>query len=310
MSAPSIQDILNQRIFARRDLNVLKEALSVVEPILVAGTLWALARNKAYQRLPAFGAYLACRLAVCAPLLLLLYGVHLHLVERHLAYRLYYYVYWVGYLVSAGLALMAVHEIFSYLMRPLPGLGRYGLMAFRWVTLTSVLIALAVALYPAGTVQIALVAVTGGAMRCVSILELCLLTFVIVSMQTLRLSPRSWEFGVSLGLGMIAAADLFGSAFAFGQSTLASVAGYGSQVVVTLGVAVWMIYFVRSQQETSLLRDVPSSLRRWNEIANALTPSAPQFTLGPSPTPSNFFLQDVEKAVDRVLEKNSGSGAS
>jgi hypothetical protein len=53
---------------------------------------------------------------------------------------------------------------------------------------------------------------------------------------------------------------------------------------------------------------VPLSLRRWNEIAGALTPSAPQFTLGPSP--SNFFLQDVEKAVDRVLEKNSGNSAS
>jgi hypothetical protein len=287
---------------------VLKEALSVLEPIFLTGTLWALARSNSYRRLPAFGAYLACRLAVDAPLLLLLYGVRLHLVERHLAYSIYYYVYWVGYLVGAGLALLVVHEIFSHLMQPLPGLGRYGLMVFRWVTLTSVLIALAVALYPTGTGQSPLVAATSGAMRCMSILELCLLTFIIVSMHTLRLSPRSWEFGVSLGLGMIAAADLFGSAFAFGQSTLASIAGYGSQVVVTLGVAVWMVYFARPKQETSLVRNVPSSLRRWNEIANALTPPAPQFTLGPSP--SNFFLQDVEKAVDRVLEKNSGTGAS
>lgn len=288
---------------------MLKEALSVMEPILLAGTLWALARSSAYKRLPAFGAYLACRLAVVGPLLLLLFAQHLHLVEMHRAYRIYYPVYWVGYLVGAGLALLAVHEIFSHLMQPLPGLGRYGLMAFRWVSLTSVLIALAVALYPTGEHQSPLIAVTGGAMRCMSILELCLLAFVIVSMHTLRLSPRSWEFGVSLGLGMIAAADLFGSAFAFGQSTLASVAGYGSQIVVSLGVAVWLVYFARPKQETlSLTRVVPSSLRRWNEIADALTPPAPQFTLGPSP--SNFFLQDVEKAVDRVLEKNSGTGAS
>ena len=290
------------------DLNVLKHALSVMEPVLLAGTWWAFARSKAYKRLPAFGAYLACRMAVCAPLLLLLYGEHLRLIERHLAYAIYYYLYWVGYLVGAGLALLVVHEIFSYLMRPLPGLGRYGLMAFRWVALISILIALATALYPTGTVHSPLVAVTGGAMRCMSILELCLLTFIIVSMQTLRLSPRSWEFGVSLGLGMIAAADLFGSEFAFGQSTLASIAGYGSQAVVTLGVAVWMIYFARPEKESALVRVVPSSLRRWNEIANALTPPAPQFTLGSSP--SNFFLQDVEKAVDRVLEKNSGSGPS
>jgi len=290
------------------EINVLKHALSVMEPLLLAGTLWAFARSKAYERLPAFGAYVTCRLAVCSPLLLLLFGAQLHLIETHLAYRIYYSVYWVGYLVGSGLALLAVHEIFSHLMRPLPGLGRYGLMAFRWVTVTSMLIALATALYPAGMVHSPLVAVTSGAMRCMSILELCLLTFVIVSMQTLRLSPRSWEFGVSLGLGMIAAADLFGSAFAFSHSTLASVAGYGSQVVVTMGVAVWMTYFVRSQQEPSLVPEVPSSLRRWNQIADALTPPPPQLTLGPSP--SNFFLHDVEKAVDRVLEKNSAGRAS
>jgi len=72
------------------DLNVLKHALSVMEPVLLAGTWWAFARSKAYKRLPAFGAYLACRMAVCAPLLLLLYGEHLRLIERHLAYAIYY----------------------------------------------------------------------------------------------------------------------------------------------------------------------------------------------------------------------------
>jgi hypothetical protein len=290
------------------DLNVLKQALSVIEPILLAGALCAFIRSKAIKRLPGFGAYLICRFAVCAPLLLLLYGTRLHLVEKHLAYSIYFYVYWVGYLVGAGLALLVVHEIFTSLMRPLPGLGRYGLMAFRWVTLTSVLIALAIALYPTGMNRSALVAATSGAMRCASTLELCLLTFIIISMQTLRLSPRSWEFGVSLGLGMVAAADLFGSAFAFGHSTLASTAGYVSQAVVTLGVAVWMIYFVRPERQASLARETPSSLRRWNEIADALTHSAPQYTL--TAPPNNFFLQDVEKAVDRVLEKNSGGGAS
>ncbi len=289
--------------------HVLKEVLSVMEPVILAATLWALARSNAFRRLPAFGAYLACRLAVCAPLVSLLFGVHLHLIDKHLAYSIYYYVYWVGYLIGAGLALLVVHEIFSHLMQPLPGLGRYGLMAFRWVTLTSMLIALALALYPMGTNRNLLVAATSGAMRCMSILELCLLAFIVVSMQTLRLSPRSREFGVALGLGMIAAADLFGSALAFGHPTLASVASYGSQIVVTMGVAVWMIYFVRPEQEAPVVEaTMRSPLQRWNEIANALAPSAPQVTLTPSS--GNFFLREVEEAVDRVLEKNSGNSAS
>jgi hypothetical protein len=288
--------------------NVLKEVLSAMEPVILAATWCAFARSKAYLRFPAFGAYLACRLAVCAPLVLLLYGVRLHLIDKHLAYSIYYPVYWVGYLIEAGLALLVVHEIFSHLVQPLPGLGRYGSMAFRWVTVTSMLIALALALSPMGTNRNMLVAATSGAMRCMSILELCLLAFIMVSMQTLRLSPRSREFGVALGLGMIAAVDLFGSALAFGHPTLASVASYGSQIVVNLGVVVWMIYFVRAEQAPAAVLVVPSRLQRWNEIADALTHSAQHVTLTPSP--GNFFLQDVERAVDRALEKNSGNSAS
>lgn len=285
----------------------MKEFLSLIEPLLLAATWWAFARSKAYRGLPAFGAYLTCRLAVCASLVALLYAARFSLVEKHLAYGIYYYAYWIGYLAGAGLALWVINEIFTHLMRPLPGLGRYGLMAFRWVTLTSVLIGLAIALYPMNHRPSLLVAATSGAMRCMSVLELCLLAFVVVSMQALRLSPRSREFGVALGLGAIAAADLFGSAFAFGHSTLASLAGYGSQVVVTVGVAVWMIYFLRPAAEVAAVALPASSpLQRWNEIAGALAESAPQIILT---SPNNFFLQDVERAVDRVLEKNSVSSA-
>jgi hypothetical protein len=284
----------------------VKEFFSVVEPVLLAGTWYSYARSKAYRGFPAFGAYLACRLAVLASLVGLIYAVRFSLLEKHTAYAIYYYVYWIGYLIGSGLALLAIQEIFKYLMKPVPGLGRYGLAAFRWVTVTSVLIALATAVYPITQNQSVLVAATSGAMRCMSILELCLLAFIIVSMQTLRLSPRSREFGISLGLGLIAAADLFGSAFAFGHSTLSSFAGYSAQFVVTIGSVVWMIYFTRPAVEAHTVTLLASSpLRRWNEIAGALVPSAPQVTLTPSP--SNFFLQDVEKAVDRVLEKNSGN---
>lgn len=294
-------------------LNLLKETSTAVEPLLLAGTLWALARSKAYRGLPAFSAYLACRLAVVAPLLLLVYGARLHLVDRRLAYAVYYYVYWVGYLVGAGLALLVVHEIFGFLMRPLTGLGRYASMAFRWVTLISVLVAMALALYPAGTgrnaqaapLAAALVSLSSGAMRFMSLLELCLLAFIALSMQTLRISPRSREFGVALGLGLIAAADLFGSAFAFGHSTLATVAAYGAQAAVTLGAAVWLVYFAAPRRKPSPVRGLPTPLRRWNEVAEAFADPAPQYAL--SPAPRNSFLQDVERAVDRVLERNSGA---
>ena len=160
------------------------------------------------------------------------------------------------------------------------------------------------AVYPMAQNRNLLVAATSGAMRCMSILELCLLAFIIVSMQTLRLSLRSREFGLALGLGMIAGADLFVQPLP-SANRLSLFAGYGDQFVVTLGSAVWMIYFMRPAVEAhTIILPTSSPFRRWNEVAAALAPPAPHIALTPSP--SNFFLQDVEKAVDRVLEKNSG----
>lgn len=286
-------------------MHILSGFSSTVEPVLLAAALWVFVRSKAHRELPAFGAYLACRLLVCVALLALLSCVRLHLLERHLAYAVYYYTFWIGYLAGAGCALLATQEIFSYLMKPLPGLGRYGLAAFRWVTVISLLIALATALYPAAQHRNLLVAATGGAMRCISILELCLFAFVLLAMHTLRLSPRNREFGVTLGLATIAAADLFGSAFAFGHSNLGSLPAYVTQLAVTLGVSIWVIYFAHGSRAAAKTLPMPSSLQRWNEIAGALTESAPQISL--SAGPNRFFLQDVERAVDRVLEKNSGN---
>ena len=48
---------------------------------------------------------------------------------------------------------------------------------------------------------------------------------------------------------------------------------------------------------------VSSPLIRWNEIAKALGHSAPHVAVGQ--TSQAFFLQDVEKVVDKILTKNS-----
>jgi hypothetical protein len=46
-----------------------------------------------------------------------------------------------------------------------------------------------------------------------------------------------------------------------------------------------------------------SQLQKWNEIAVALGKPVPHIALG-QPDTSPFFLQDVERVVDRVLSRN------
>ncbi len=277
--------------------------LSTIEPILLGVALWALVRSNASSKFPAFCTYLSCRLLDYAALTLLLHAVRLNAGDKHFLYAVYYYVYWAGYLAGALLAFLAIQEVFRILLKPFPGLSRFGLIGFRWVTLISVIISLATTIFPVGVHRQVLITATSGVMRCISILELCLLAFILLSMQTLQLSWRSRSFGLSAGLAMIASAELFGSAFAFGHPTMASAANYASQVVVTLASAVWAASFLKKEASSAAaVLPLTSSLSLWNEIASALAQPVTPVMMASS---TDFFLQDVEKAVDRVLKKNS-----
>jgi hypothetical protein len=279
--------------------------LSILEPCLLGITWCVFMRGKAYLRYPAFCAFLSCRLAVYGALSLILRAVQWQFIDRYVAYATYYYIFWIGYLAGAAMAFLVIQSVFIHLIEPFPGLRRFGMIGFRWATATSVLIAVVMSIFPAGLNQNLLVVASSGVMRCMSILELCLLAFILLSMQTLRLSLKSTEFGIALGLAMIASAELAGSAFAFGHPTMASVANYASQIVVTLASGVWAVSFLRPTAEKQAIRVEQSSpLHRWNEVAKALVEPAPQISLGSS-SQGTFFLQDVEKAVDKVMERNS-----
>jgi len=78
--------------------------------------------------------------------------------------------------------------------------------------------------------------------------------------------------------------------------------------LLTLGV--WSAYFLQREPVRRAAVLHPSSpLARWNEIATSLGQSAPRVPVVAAPA-SNFFLQDVEKVVDRILIKNSLNVAS
>jgi hypothetical protein len=282
--------------------------LSTVEPILLGAAFLCVWRGKAYRGFPAFATYLVFRLAIFVALSLIIQGAHAGVVEKHLAYKSYYFVYWLGYLAGAAISFFVIQEVFRHLMAPLPGLRRLGLIAFRWVALTSVFIATAISILPVTLNRNLLIAATSGVMRSMSILELCLVAFIVISMQSLQTSPANRGTGVALGLGMIAAEDLFGSAFAFGHSGMNSIANYCCEVVGILAIGVWIYYFLKPEREAKLaILPASSPLLRWNEVANALGHPPPQVALG---TPSDFFLQDVEKAVDKVLKKNLANPAN
>jgi len=262
-------------------------------------------RRKSHRQYPAFAAYLSCRLCILAALFVVSQAARFRFPDAHVVSAAYCSICWVGYLVGAAMALLAIRAIYARLMDPFPALHPIGRVGLRWATATAALIAVlsALFLFPAAPERDMFSAAGNCVMRGVGVLELCLLGFVLLSMQTLRFSWKSSEFGMALGLAMIAAAELAASAFAFRHSITASAGDHASQIVGGLAAMVWAAYFVRPAVETSEMRlTEPSALDRWNEVAAALAEPAPQVHLG-SPT-GGFFLDDVVKVVDKVMERN------
>src|SRR5277367_5320720 len=89
----------------------LVSQLQYLEPILCGMLVYFLVRAKAVRQFAYLSALLSVRLVcsfICVPLLMF----SGHGIERHLAYQIYFYVYWVSFALEAILSLLIIYGIF------------------------------------------------------------------------------------------------------------------------------------------------------------------------------------------------------
>jgi hypothetical protein len=283
----------------------LQVLLTNLEPVflLIAGVCFL--KSGSARRLPALGVYFLVRgIALLALEGLLWSGVMP--AYGTLRYEAYFYGFWGNYIVAAVTIFFVVQEVFKRVMEPVPGLRRLGLLAFRWICIVSVVLSLGSIVLPAtgNTAHYFICSIGPHLMRCVSILELCLLAFLALSIHTLGRSFRSRIFGIGFGFGMQAAGELVASALIAKYPGMLSPVNLFEQVITTAVLLTWTVYFLVPEPaaERSLIVLPPSSaMSRWNALAKGIgqTPEVAMAT-----QPSGFFLQDIEGVVDRVLAKN------
>jgi hypothetical protein len=221
---------------------------------------------------------------------------------------LYFYTYWVSYVAGAVVVFLVIQEMFRFAVDPFPGLKWLGTISFRWVACISFVAALAALLVPGGKGDRFLLAVVAQAMRCESIFILSLLLFLMIAAGKLGLSYRSRVFGISFGFGIMAASDLILSAafLRFAHNMMSSTLSVVTTGTSLLTLVVWSAYFLqREPARQAAVLDPSSPLGRWNEIATSLGQSGGRVPVAVAAPANSFFLQDVEKVVDRILIKNS-----
>ncbi len=255
------------------------------------------------RRFPAMGAYLLLRLGTCV-LLTGLFQLQA-LPWGHRYFYLYFFTYWISYIASAVILFLVCIEVFRSVLSSFSGLTRLGTLAFRWVTLISMIVSAATIVYQSHGVP-QFVDVAYGLMRAVSLLELCLLGFVCLCMNALNITHRDMTFGISLGLGMMAANDLVTVSLLSRYTSLTSPIQFVYEGIFLAVVGMWIVYCVLPEPVRKPVVLAPdSTIYRWNEIAAALGHGTKVAVQQPA---NSFFLSDVEKVVDKVLTRTNLQG--
>ena len=276
--------------------------------MVLAYVFW---RKALHRRFPAMSAYLALRVVSTPVLAFLILGQTGRLVataefERSAA-QAYFFVFWPDYIVSAVVLYFVCMEVFRSALSSLPGLLKFGLVIFRWAVLVSVIVTLSTITF-ANRGLLILPDVGIALMRSVSLLELCLLAFLCLCMNALRLSVRDLAFGISLGFGVMSANDFIFASLTARLASLTAPLQFVYESVILLSLGTWVAYCALPEPvRKPMMLPVNSTIYRWNEIASALGHTGTQVAVQ---QPANsFFLTDVEKVVDKVLTRTNLHGS-
>jgi hypothetical protein len=271
----------------------LLQLFGYLEPVLCGMLIYFLVRNKAARQFGYLVALLGVRFAcsaICLPLLSLCgQGI-----EKHLAYQIYFYVYWVSYALEAIFSLLVIYSIFKLAMAPLKGLQSLGMLVFRWVAAISVAVAIGVAVTPHLSGITFLVSMITQLQQTSSILTLCLLLFVCFAIRPMGLSYRSRIFGVSFGLGLLATINLVNSAWIAHNPNMYSSFSVVNGLAVALTLLTWSAYFAFPEPKRRIIvLPTTSPFLRWNQISMALGDDPGYVAVGGIP-PELFAPAELE----------------
>jgi len=281
--------------------------MDAAEFILWAALGLLIWKKKLHHRFPAMGGYVALHLASMPALLLLLHGQMFHWLTSFCT-AAYFYFYWAVYIASAVLLFFVCIEVFRSALSAFSGLQRLGTVVFRWAALVAVLVSLSTLSFERPGICI-ITNIAYRLMRSVSILELCLLAFLCLSMNALRLPIRDMALGFALGFGLMSANDFVVVSLLSRNTSLSSPLEFVYELVIMGALGVWVTYCALPEPvRLPVLMPANSFILRWNEIASALGHTGTRVAV--QETANGFFLADAERSAEKMIMVNLKSRES
>ncbi len=209
-----------------------------------------------------------------------------------------YYLYWACDALSVAFGFAVIHEVFVDVFRLFHTLRDLGTVLFKWAGLVMLLVAGVVSL-SANSPKIApWVQAIITSQRCVRIIQLGMVLFLLVFARYVGISRRQHSFGIALGFGAFASVELVlicswvGNHLADPWMSIVNMAAYNASLMV------WLSYVALK----SPARDASTVLlqpQRWEQ-------SLSEFH---HPLPADSLIPMFEGMVDRALSRTQPDAA-
>jgi hypothetical protein len=260
-------------------------ALWIAQPVVQSGVAGAMLWRKSCRNFPRFFNYLLFQIAS----FLVLFPIF-----KWSGYTQYFFAYWSYSALDLILGFIVIYEIFLDVMHPYPTLQDLGGVLFQWSSLVMLLVAIVVAASSPASIQSPLVQAIVTVQRCVRVVQVGLVLFLLIFSRYLGVSWRNQSFGIALGFGGYAAVEL--TMFALHASNHASqnLVNFVDLIAFDLEFAVWLVYCT-SKAASVKCAAKPLISERWEEgLSDMQRPEAPE-----------SLIYMFEGMVDRALSRNT-----
>jgi hypothetical protein len=208
----------------------------------------------------------------------------------------YFYLSWLGTAASVALGFKVIHEAFLDVFRPFHTLRDLGTVLFKWAGLVMLLVAGVVSVSTNSSNTVPWVQAIMTAQRCVRIIQVGMVLFLVVFARYLGVSRRQHSFGIALGFGTFAFVELaliaswVGDHLSSLSMDLVNMGAYNGALLIWLGYTL----------AKSPARDAASTLlrpQRWEQSLSDIQ----------HPLPTDSLIPMFEGMVDRALSRTQVS---
>jgi hypothetical protein len=267
-------------------IRILYYALWVAHPVLQTVIAIAMFRRGQHRAFKFFFAYVVAQIVS--------FAIVFPAYRYHSSYV--FYLSWFSTAISVALGFKVIHEAFLDVFRPFHTLRDLGTVLFKWAGLVMLLVAGVVSVSTNSSDTVPWVQAIMTAQRCVRIIQVGMVLFLLSFARYLGVSRRQHSFGIALGFGSFAVVELTLIASWAGEHLSNLAMGLINMTAYNITLCIWLGYTLVK----SPARDAASTLlrpQRWEQSLSDIH----------HPLPPDSLIPMFEGMVDRALSRTNGT---